>query len=126
MPNYQQTLLSGEAYTRASQVIVANPLSGTKAISFMEEQVVNLGSEQLIRPQGGIQEPLTAENILSEFPLLNPEDSSELGLSMTYRDVYIALHSLYFHVARKRDEAKLKAEQELQSNSTVTSANSVI
>lgn len=110
MANYQQTTLSGTAYTRASQVVIANPLNGVKAVSFMEEQVVNLGDEQLIRPQGGIQEPFTAENIGTEFPLLNPLDSTPVGLSMTYEQVYVALHSLYFHVAKKRDEAKAAAD----------------
>ena len=106
MSDYKETTLSGTAYTRASQVVIANPLNGVKAVSFMEEQVVNLGDEQLIRPQGGIQEPFTTENVTTEFQLLNPADSTPLGLTMTYQQVYVALHSLYFHVAKKRDEAR--------------------
>ena len=87
---------------RPDGVVIIDPATGLPAL---EEQVVNLGDEQLIRQQGGIQEPFTAENVTTEFPLLNPTDSTQLGLTMTYRQVYVALHSLYFHVAKKRDEA---------------------
>lgn len=122
MANYQATTLSGTAYTRANQVVIANPLDGVKAISFMEEQVVNLGDEQLIRPQGGIQEPFTAENIDTEFPLLNPLDSTPVGLSMTYEQVYVALHSLYFHVASKRDAAVAQAKADAEAKAAADAA----
>lgn len=112
MTDYKQTNIAGTAYTRANKVIVDNPLNGVKAITFVEEQVVNLGNEQLIRPQGGIQEPLTADNMGTEFPLLNPLDGTPVGLSMTYEQVYVALHSLYFHVAKKRDRLAAEATPE--------------
>lgn len=50
MADYQETTLSGTAYTRASQVVIANPLNGVKAVSFMEEQVVNLCDEPVQQP----------------------------------------------------------------------------
>ena len=111
MPDYKATTIAGTAYTRAHQAIVANPVDGVKAISFYEEQIVNLGDEQIHRPQGGIQEPLTADNLQTEFQLLNPVDSTELGLTMTYQDVYVALHSLYLHLATKRDAAVAAAAE---------------
>ena len=105
MPDYKETTLAGTAYTRAHQVVIANPLVGVKAVSFYEEQIVNLGDEQMQRPQGGIQEPFTADNATEAFPLLNPVDGTPLGATMKYQDLYVALHSLYFHVAAKRDAA---------------------
>lgn len=105
MPDYKETTVSGTAYTRAHQVMIANPVEGVKAISFFEEQIVNLGDEKIHRPQGGIQEPFTADNSQTEFDLVNPVDSTPLGMKSTYQDVYVLLHSLYLHVAAKRDAA---------------------
>ncbi len=103
MANYKQTNVSGTSYIRSNQVIVANPLSGTKAISFMEEQIVNLDGEQIVRQKGGIQEPFTNENVGEEFSLVNPETGDPLGSSASYQELYIMLHSLYLHLAGKRD-----------------------
>ena len=109
MSNYMQTNVSGTAYVRSSQVIVANPLVGTKAISFMEEQVVNLDGEQIVRQRGGVQEPFTAENAGEVFQLINPQTGEALGSSASYQELYIMLHSLYLHLATKRDNLVVEA-----------------
>ena len=103
MPDYKETTVAGTAYTRAHQVVIANPSVGTKAVSFYEEQVINLENEQIIRQQGGVQEPFTADNANEEFALVNPVDGTPIGMTMEYKDVHVALHSLYYHVAAKRD-----------------------
>ena len=109
MADYKQTTLAGTAYTRAVSVTVANPLTGVKAINFFEEQVVNLGAEVLMRPQGGFQEAFTTENANSEFEMLNPETGEPLGQTATYAQLYGMLHSLYLHLAVRRDAAALAA-----------------
>ena len=111
MPDYKETTVAGTAYTRAHQVVIANPSVGTKAISFYEEQVINLVDEQIIRQQGGVQEPFTADNANEEFALVNPIDGTPLGMTMEYKDVHVALHSLYYHVAAKRDAAVAAAAE---------------
>lgn len=111
MPDYKETTLAGTAYTRANQVVISNPLTGVKAVSFYEEQIVNLGDEQIVRAQGGVQEPFTADNAAEEFALINPIDGTPLGMTMEYKDVHVALHSLYFHVAAKRDAAVAAAAE---------------
>ena len=111
MPDYKETTLAGTAYTRAHQVIIANPSVGTKAVSFYEEQVINLADEQIIRQQGGVQEPFTADNANEEFALVNPIDGTPIGMTMEYTDVHVALHSLYYHVAAKRDAAVAAAAE---------------
>ena len=111
MPDYKENTLAGTAYTRAHQVVIANPTVGTKAISFYEEQVINLVDEQIIRQQGGVQEPFTADNANEEFALVNPIDGTPLGLTMEYKDVHVAMHSLYYHVAAKRDAAVAAAAE---------------
>ena len=109
MPDYKETTVTGTAYIRANQVVVANPLEGVKAVSYYEEQVVNLEDDQIIRPQGGIQEPFTQDNASEEFDLVDPVDGTPLGMTMEYKDLYVALHSLYLHLAAKRDAAATTA-----------------
>ncbi len=111
MPDYKETTLAGTAYTRANQVVIANPTVGTKAISFYEEQVINLADEQIIRQQGGVQEPFTADNANEEFALINPIDGTPIGMTMEYKDVHVAMHSLYYHIAAKRDAAVAAAAE---------------
>ena len=111
MPDYKETTVAGTAYTRANQVVIANPSVGTKAISFYEEQVINLENEQIIRQQGGVQEPFTADNANEEFDLINPLDGTPIGMTMEYKDVHVALHSLYYHIAAKRDAAVAAAAE---------------
>ena len=103
MPNYQQTNVSGTSYIRSNQVVVNNPLQGTKAITFMEEQVVNLEGESIQRQRGGVQEPFTVENSGEEFQLINPETGDQLGATASYQELYVMMHSLYLHLAAKRD-----------------------
>jgi hypothetical protein len=109
MSDYKQTTLAGTAYTRACAISIANPLTGVKAINFSEEQIVNLGDETIIRPQGGFQEPFTAENAGTEFALINPVDGTPLGATATYQQIYVMMHSLYFHLATLRDVAVAEA-----------------
>ena len=105
MADYKETTLAGTAYTRANGITIANPLTGVKAINFSEEQVINLGNETIIRPQGGFQEPFTQDNAGTEFPLVNPLDGTPLGMNASYAEVHVMLHSLYFYLAQKRDAA---------------------
>jgi hypothetical protein len=110
MSNYQETEVTGTAYVRANQIIVANPLEGVKAISYMEEQVINLSDgEQILRSAGGFQEPFTAENAGTEFPLINPQTGESIGQDMNYQSLYIAIYSLYVFLAQRRDAAKVLA-----------------
>ena len=105
MADYKATALAGTAYTRANAIHIANPREGVKAINFSEEQVINLGTETIVRPQGGFQEPFTAENAGTEFELVNPIDGTPLGMTSTYTEVHVLLHSLYYHLAKRRDDA---------------------
>ena len=106
MANYQETEVTGTVYVRSNQIIVANPLEGVRAISYMEEQVINLSDgEQIVRSAGGFQEPFTPENAGTVFPLVNPQTGEPLGQDMTYTGLYVALYSLYMFLAKRRDEA---------------------
>lgn len=106
MSNYQQTSITGESWIRAVRVVLENPLIGTPAATFVEERAINLGSETLVRPHGNLVEPFIASgdgaNLTETFDLLNPDTGAVIG-SATYQEVYAMLHSLYYHVAAKRD-----------------------
>ena len=106
MSNYQQTSITGESWIRAIRVVLENPLIGTPAATFVEERAINLGSETITRPHGNLVEPFITSgdsaNITEQFNLLNPETGAVIG-SATYQDVYVILHSLYYHAVSKRD-----------------------
>jgi len=103
MANYQETTLAGMAYTRANSVEVSNG-EVRKSISFNEERVINLDDGEVIRkPAGQVWSPFTADNALTEFALLDTTTGAETGATMTYQDLYVALYSLYLHLANERD-----------------------
>jgi hypothetical protein len=107
MPNYQQSDIAGTKYTRSYQVNVQNGLSN-KAITFFEEQIINLDDGSVVQQKAGnVSESLTADNASTAFPLLDPETGQVIvqGATMTYSGVYAALYSLYIHLATERDAA---------------------
>ena len=105
MSDYQQTTVTGDSWVRARSVTINNPVIGTKMIAFQEEKALVAGEgDVLTRQLGGISETLTAENINTEFPVLNPETGEQVGTA-TYAQVYAMLHSTYIFLAKRRDDA---------------------
>ena len=111
MPDYKQTNIAGTSWQRAWRVECENPLDGQRSITFHEEQVINAGGQQIRMPAGGLQVPLTAENALTGFPLVDPDTGETTG-SATYAQVYQLLHSLYMHSAVQRDAKALQAQEQ--------------
>jgi hypothetical protein len=106
MPNYQESAVAGTSWTRACRVICENPLSGQGlSAGFVEERVVSMGADQqMTQPMGVLTEPFSAANMGEVFNLLDPATGAVIGTS-TYGAVFMQLHSLYYHVAAKRDAA---------------------
>lgn len=101
--NYKQSAVTGETWQRAVRVVVENPYEGgVPAVTFVEEQLINLPGEVITRASGSVSEPFTPANAGEVFNLVHPETGAVLGTA-TYQDVYVMLHSLYLHVAAKRD-----------------------
>lgn len=100
--NYQQTTVTGEAWTRAARVVIENPLDATPSVNFVEERVINLPDQQVKTPTANVVEPFADPT--EAFDLLDPETGAVIG-SATYQDVYVMLHALYLHCAAKRDAA---------------------
>lgn len=105
MSKYKQTNILGESYIRADQIIIHNRLGKAPEIIFAEEQVMNIGDEQIHRAVSNCSDSMTAENSSEEFNLINPETGDVIGTS-TYQQFAVMLHSLYFHVAGKRDASQ--------------------
>ena len=95
--------VSGTKWKRSNIVKITNELGQTSSIHFKEQWVIDDGTDKIIQPAGQCSDKL--ENPLETFNLLNPDTQEVIG-SMSYQEVYIALHSLYRHVAGKRDASE--------------------
>ena len=100
MANYKQEQIDGIKWQRCFKVEAVNDLEGIPAITFYEEEVVDINGEHIKRPKGIMQ--IQYSNPAQTFNVLNPIDDSIVG-SMTHQDFYVALYSLYRDTADKRD-----------------------
>lgn len=94
--------VSGTKWKRSNIVKIYNDLDATPSVIFKEQWVIDDGEIKMKQPAGGCSDKM--ENPSETFDLLNPETQEVIG-SMSYQEVYVALHSLYRHVAGKRDAA---------------------
>lgn len=109
MSNYNETSITGQAWTRCTRIVIENPLNGVPAATFIEERAINADGEVTTRPLGNIVQPFLAEetdgvsaNLDETFDLVNPATGEVVGQA-TIADVYAMLWSAYRHVAAKRD-----------------------
>lgn len=102
MANYQESNVTGTKYRRAYQVHVANGMTN-KVITFHEEDVINLSNDVIQQKAGSVSKPFTNDNANTSFSIVDPSTGNDSGQSMTYQDVYVALYSLYLHLAKERD-----------------------
>lgn len=111
MSNYKEADISGTEYQRARLVSINNELDRPKTVTFVEELVSIIGNTKLHRDIGQIEETFSADTVLTEIPLLNPETGEQIGATMTYQQLYVALHSLYMFLANRRDNAPVEEPQ---------------
>jgi hypothetical protein len=103
MPNYNESSVSGTKYTRSNKIVIRNDLKQTPAIYFSEEDVFVISeTEHIAKPAQGVGTPFTPENAETEFALLHPATGTQIGTAK-YQDIYVLLHSLYYHLATQRD-----------------------
>lgn len=102
--NYQESTVAGTSWVRANRIQIDNPLNSSAMVNFTEEKVVVLETGDVFKQYvGEIQERVSQENMSTEFPLINPETGEDTGMKISYAGVYASLHSLYMHLATKRD-----------------------
>lgn len=105
MSNYNQTTIAGQAWLRCHRIVIENPYTGVPAATFMEERLIELPSETLQRSAGLLVEPFTVDTQDEAFDLRHPVTGEVVGTA-TYAQLHVMLHSLYYHLAAKRDAAQ--------------------
>jgi len=108
MAEYQQTDVAGSQYQRGRSLYFENPLGAAPSLLVREERVINLANRQILEPAGEIRK--TVDDLSVVFPLRNPESGEETGEQLTFQDVYVALYSVYWHLANERDVAAQQPE----------------
>lgn len=105
MAKYKENTASGETWVRSNHITIENPLGGVPQIHFREERAIALGPEEVVtKAVGSVAESMTADNLSESFPLINPETGEEIPEEFgTYQQLQVLLHSLYIHMAKKRD-----------------------
>lgn len=104
MSNYQESNVSGTAWTRCRLASIINPLGQTPAVVFAEEKIISMGDGTVVaRELGTCQKDFSAA---TSFPLLDPGTGAPTGATATHQDVYALLFSLYMQTAMERDEAQ--------------------
>lgn len=105
MPKYNETSVVGESWKRSFQILIENFYNHTPKIRFSEEEIFVAADGRMAGKfdGDGIEEYFTQENALTQFQLRNPETEEYIDKYATYQDLYILVHSLYFHLAKIRD-----------------------
>lgn len=113
MANYKETTISGSQYQRCWRVNIENPFEGTKEITFFEEQINVIGEDTITKMLSNVSKQLNETTAGISFPILNPETGEAIpeGTTMTYQDLYVALYSLYLHLAEERDTPLVPVEE---------------
>ena len=102
MANYRESNVTGVTWQRCHRIDIRNPYEEQKFAVFLEEEITDLGNDKIVKSPAGqiladFTDPTTVVN------LINPETGDALGISTTYQDIYIMLHSLYIQLATQRD-----------------------
>lgn len=102
--DYRQSTVAGTAYQRARSMYFENPRGANPSLLVREERVTILADREISEPAGEINVTIPVEQMATEFQLRNPTNNEPVpDGTMTYGDLYVALFSLYWHLAESRD-----------------------
>lgn len=108
MPKYNQTDVTGESWVRANRITCINEYGNNPSIFYHEEELFNFSDGKVVKNQynsiNPVSEIFTSNNANTIFELINPETELPTGNTATYQDLYVLIHSLYFHLAKARDK----------------------
>ena len=107
MPDYKESVISGNSWQRCPQIVIDNPRGGSPYVRFDEEVVLAVNGQEVRRPVGTIVVPFDPAR---EINLLDPTTGLPTGTSATYGDAYALLYSAYIDAAIARDVANLPLE----------------
>lgn len=100
MANYKESDVTGVVWQRCHTVQISNQLNQDKSIFFQEEMIYNLDGDDIRKYVDGCGKVFVSGQ---SFPILNPQDGSDTGKTMTHDELYQALYSLYVQTAKERD-----------------------
>ena len=100
--NYAESNVVGMQWKRASEVRIFNPYGGQGMVSIQEEELTQLSDKIIRQYSDGLS---VLFDPAGSFPEINPATGEETGGTVTHMELYVALHSLYIHLAKQRDEA---------------------
>jgi hypothetical protein len=110
--DYRQTDVAGTSYQRGRSLYFENPKDSAPSLLIREERVINLADRVITEHAGEILK--TVNDLSVEFQLRNPTTNELIPTAtMTYQDLYVALYSLYWHLAEERDAAALNHEPDV-------------
>lgn len=106
MPKYNETSVQGESWRRSFQLAGSNEYGKTPYIRFDEETAIAISEGETVTYRNGnsVSAHLLPETALTEFQLRNPETDEYIDSYATYKDLFVLIHSIYFHLAKERDK----------------------
>lgn len=104
MPNYQQSTVTGTAWTRCRLVNIINPLNSRPCAVFVEERAMTIDGQVITNDAGNVARGFDQAQ---SIPLRNPETGELTGASVSQGELYTILYSLYMQTAIERDSTQI-------------------
>lgn len=99
--NLNETTAPGKTWTRCTSITIANQVSGTPSVMFVEATVAEVGSLKLEQLSGSFSAEFSPS---SAIPMRDPETGELTGESVTQAHLYDVLYSLYMQKALERGQ----------------------
>lgn len=103
MPTYTPVNVTAQNYRRSHGVIIKHEYNQHPQITYLEQDILLDGDNAYTNRVGELTGTMTPENMLTEFPLLDPSTGKPTGETARYLDLQVLLFSLYFSLAATRD-----------------------
>lgn len=92
-----QQPVSGDSFTRCSQVVVDNRMGAAPTVTFHQERVIGIdGGASAKSPLPPL---VMAFDPTAVIPIIDPETGEETGQEMTQAEIYAAVYSAYLITA---------------------------
>lgn len=108
MPKYNETSVAGESWIRSNKVLCSNEYEQPPTIYYQEEELFNFSDGKVVKspynPITPVSETFTTDKANTSFAVIDPLTELPTGTTATYQDLYVLIHSLYFHLAKQRDK----------------------
>ena len=103
MNEYNEKTALAKMYQRSNNMVFSNPYEGIKRVDVSEELITIIDGVAISRPARTLNEEFTVENAMTEIPLIDLNTNEPTAETVTYAEVYRVLASIYFFLARKKD-----------------------